>query len=39
VPAAYEFVDRWFVPAPVEDVYDVIGEPLEYPRWWGDVFL
>ncbi len=39
MPAAYQFVDRWFVPAPVEDVYDVIGEPLEYPRWWGDVFV
>jgi uncharacterized protein YndB with AHSA1/START domain len=38
VPAAYHFVDRWFVAAPVEDVYDVIGEPLEYPVWWGDVF-
>jgi hypothetical protein len=39
VPAAYHFVDHWFVPAPVEEVYDVIGEPLEYPRCWGDVFL
>ena len=31
--AEYEFVDRWFVPASVEDVYAVIGEQLEYPRW------
>jgi len=38
VPAAYVFVDRWFVPAPVGDVYDVIGAPLDYPKWWGDVF-
>jgi hypothetical protein len=26
MPAAYQFVDEWFVPASVEDVYDVIGE-------------
>jgi Polyketide cyclase / dehydrase and lipid transport len=39
VPAAYHFVDRWFVPFSVENVYDVIGDALEYPTWWGDVFL
>jgi hypothetical protein len=39
VPAAYHFVDRWFVPFPVEDVYDVIGDATAYPTWWGDVFL
>jgi uncharacterized protein YndB with AHSA1/START domain len=39
VPAAYHFVDRWFVPFPVEDVYDVIGDAMAYPAWWGDVFL
>src|SRR5207248_8717677 len=38
VPAAYVFVDRWFVPAPIGDVYDAIGSPLDYPKWWGDVF-
>lgn len=38
MPAAYQFVDRWFVPAPIGDVYDAIGAPLEYPDWWGDVF-
>jgi uncharacterized protein YndB with AHSA1/START domain len=39
VPAAYRFVDRWLVPAAVDDVYDLLGDPLEYPTWWGDVFL
>ena len=38
MPAAYVFVDRWFVPAPIGDVYDAIGAPLDYPKWWGDVF-
>jgi uncharacterized protein YndB with AHSA1/START domain len=37
--AEYQFIDEWFVPAPPEAVYDVIGAPLEYPDWWGDVFL
>jgi uncharacterized protein YndB with AHSA1/START domain len=37
--AQYHFVDRWFVPAPLEDVFAVIGDQLAYPRWWGDVFL
>jgi hypothetical protein len=37
--ASYRFVDRWFVPGPVEQVYERIGDTLSYPRWWGDVFL
>src|ERR671915_76913 len=37
--AEYKFLDEWFVPAPPEAVYDVIGAQLEYPEWWGDVFL
>jgi hypothetical protein len=40
VAVQYQFVDRWYVPdASVEEVYDIIGEQLEYPNWWGDVFL
>lgn len=35
----YQFLDRWFVPHPIEDVYDVIGDQLQYPGWWGNVFL
>ena len=35
----YRFLDRWDVPAPIEDVYDVVGDVLAYPSWWGDVFL
>ena len=38
--AQYQFVDKWFVPdASPEEVYDVIGDQLAYPSWWGDVFL
>ena len=35
----YRFVDRWFVRAPLEAVYDVVGDTLGYPGWWGDVFV
>jgi hypothetical protein len=35
----YRFVDRWLVQAPVETAYDVVGDTLGYPRWWGDVFV
>jgi hypothetical protein len=38
-PAAYRFLDRWHVPAPVEAAFDVVTDTLAYPRWWGDVFL
>jgi uncharacterized protein YndB with AHSA1/START domain len=38
--AQYQFVDTWFVPgASPEEVYDVIGDQLSYPGWWGRVFL
>ena len=35
----YEYVDRWTVDAPVDEVYDLVGNTLGYPEWWGKVFL
>jgi uncharacterized protein YndB with AHSA1/START domain len=35
----YHFVSRWRVKASAEDVYDIISQPLEYPRWWPSVYL
>ena len=35
----YRFVDRWLVPAPVEETYDVVGNTLAYPEWWGATFI
>lgn len=32
----YRFVDTWVVPAPIERVYDAIGDVLAYERWWTD---
>jgi uncharacterized protein YndB with AHSA1/START domain len=37
--AAYEFLDRWVVPHPIETVYAAVGDPLDYPAWWSDVFV
>jgi uncharacterized protein YndB with AHSA1/START domain len=37
--ADYRFLDEWRLPADVERVYDLVARPLEYPRWWGEVFL
>src|ERR1700722_15851773 len=37
--AAYEFQDRWVVPHPIQDVYAAVGDPLDYPLWWSDVFV
>jgi uncharacterized protein YndB with AHSA1/START domain len=36
MPPAYRFVDRWVTAAPIERVYDAIGDPLGYERWWTD---
>ena len=38
--AEYRFLTTWDVPgATPAEMYDVIGDVTEYPRWWGDVFL
>jgi uncharacterized protein YndB with AHSA1/START domain len=39
MPAAYQFLDHWVIPHPIEKVYATVGEPLSYPRWWSDVFV
>jgi hypothetical protein len=37
--AQYRFVDTWHVPAPPEEVYDILGDTLRYPEWWGAFVL
>ena len=39
MPPAYRFVDTWVVPEPIERVYDAIGDPLGYERWWTDFVI
>ncbi len=35
----YHFVTHWRVRAQAEEVYDIVSQPLEYPRWWPSVYL
>jgi len=35
----YHFVSRWRVKGSADEVYDIISQPLEYPRWWPSVYL
>jgi uncharacterized protein YndB with AHSA1/START domain len=36
---AYRFVDRWLVRAPIERVYDAVGDVPGYERWWTDFVI
>lgn len=36
---AYHFVTRWRVPGTCGEVADVLGDPMELPRWWPSVYL
>ena len=35
---SYRFLDRWFVPHPIQPVYDLMADVHGYPTWWGDVW-
>ena len=35
----YRFLDRWLVPAPIERVYDTLGDVAGYGRWWTDFVI
>jgi hypothetical protein len=35
----YRFITRWRVQGEAEAVYDLISHPVEFPRWWADVYL
>jgi uncharacterized protein YndB with AHSA1/START domain len=37
--ADYRFLDEWHLAADIERVYDLVGRPVDYPQWWGEVFL
>jgi uncharacterized protein YndB with AHSA1/START domain len=39
VPPAYRFLDRWIVDAPIDRVYDTIGDIVSYDRWWTDFVI
>ena len=35
----YHFLTRWRVKASPQEVYTILSQPLEYPRWWPSVYL
>jgi hypothetical protein len=35
----YHFMTRWHLKGTAEEVYDIITNPVEYPRWWPSVYL
>jgi uncharacterized protein YndB with AHSA1/START domain len=35
----YHFVTDWRFEAPIDRVYHLISHPLDYPRWWPEVYL
>jgi hypothetical protein len=35
----YHFTTRWRFEAPPERIFEVLAQPLEFPRWWGSVYL
>jgi polyketide cyclase/dehydrase/lipid transport protein len=35
----YRFVTRWVVEGTCEEVSEVLGNPLDLPRWWPMVYL
>jgi hypothetical protein len=35
----YEFVTRWRIQGSPSEVYAVLIDGAEYPRWWPDVYL
>ena len=35
----YHFITHWRVLGTVDEVYDLISHPLDYPRWWPSVYL
>jgi hypothetical protein len=35
----YYFVTRWRIQGRAEEVFDLISNPLDYPRWWPAVYL
>ena len=35
----YHFISRWRFQAAAEDIFAILSDPLEYPRWWPSVYL
>jgi hypothetical protein len=38
-PQEFYIPTTWRIKGRVEQVYDVLSRPREFPRWWRDVHL
>ena len=38
-PVSFRIPTLWHVRGRIEDVADILSQPEEFPRWWGDVYL
>jgi len=38
-PVTFRIPTLWRVRGRIEDVSDILSQPEEFPRWWGDVYL
>jgi mannose-6-phosphate isomerase-like protein (cupin superfamily) len=34
----YHFLDKWFIPHPIDIVFEALLHGEEYPRWWGEAW-
>jgi hypothetical protein len=35
----YHFITHWRIKAPLEQVYNILDEPMDLVRWWPSVYL
>ncbi|MES1258632.1 MAG: polyketide cyclase, partial [Acidobacteriota bacterium] len=35
----YHFITRWRVKGTANEVFEILSQPVEYPRWWPSVYL
>lgn len=35
----YQFLTRWRIKGSLEELFSVLSDPLDYPRWWPSVYL
>jgi len=34
----YRFLDKWFIPHPIDVVFEELLHAEDYPRWWGEAW-
>jgi hypothetical protein len=35
----YHFITHWRIAGKIDCIYDLIANPVDYPRWWKPVYL